>query len=123
MSLSNYLENAFLNHLRGTTYTAPAGMYVKLHISDPGEDAATGAAATTTRVAATFSESTTGSMALSAAIEWTNLGTAEIFSHFSVWDTVGPTGGNPLGYGPLNTPADMGVGDTFRLTAATWSLN
>ena len=40
--ISNYLENAWANTIRGggngTNYTAPAAVYVKLHTGAPGED-------------------------------------------------------------------------------------
>lgn len=42
MSMSNYLEQAVLNHtLRGTAYTQPAALYVALYTTDP-TDANTG---------------------------------------------------------------------------------
>ena len=122
MSLSNYLENELLDHIRGVAYTVPTGLYVKLHTGDPGEDAALLAASEATRKLATFGVASGGSMALNnGPLEWTVLPTTETFSHFSVWDDL--TAGNPLGYGPLNSPAAMTAGDTFRLTAATWTLD
>ncbi len=42
MSISNYLEEAWLKTLRGggagTTFTAPTTIYLKLHTGDPGEE-------------------------------------------------------------------------------------
>ena len=38
MSFSNYLENKVMLHVfGGTSYTAPATLYVGLYTSDPGE--------------------------------------------------------------------------------------
>ena len=41
-SLSNYAEDAWINHLVGTAYTQPATVYLALATADP-TDAATGA--------------------------------------------------------------------------------
>ena len=49
--------NKFLDLLRGTAFTAPSGLYVKLHTGDPGASASANASANTTRVAITFGAS------------------------------------------------------------------
>ena len=121
MSLSNFLENKLLDHIRGSAYPVPAGLYVKLHTADPGEDCTTAAATETTRKAATFGAASAGSMALLSGLEWTSVAADETYSHFSVWDTVGPTGGNPLGAGALNSPVAVTTGDTLQLLV-TWAL-
>jgi hypothetical protein len=124
MSLSNYLENALLNHIRGgTAYTQPTTLHVKLHIGAPGEDAASNAAAETSRKTVAFGAASGGSMSAtgSPVAEWTNVSTTEEYTHFSVWDD--GTAGNPLGYGELSASASVTAGDTFRLTALTWALD
>lgn len=123
MSLSNYLENELLDHIAGSTYTAPAGLYVKLHLGDPGEDCTSNAAVETTRKAVTFAAASGGSMAASGSpvAEWTSVSTTETYTHFSVWDA--STAGNPLGYGALSASAAMTAGDTFQLTSLTWTLD
>lgn len=42
MYACNYLENGFLNVLRGTTFTAPSTCYLALYINDPGESGSSG---------------------------------------------------------------------------------
>ena len=70
-SISDYLENAWVNHLVGTAYTQPATVYLALATADPG-DAATGASCNEcanannyARVACTFG--TAASRAIAAA--------------------------------------------------------
>src|SRR3982751_5850755 len=91
-SATNYLNKA-LDTLgngasAGTTFTALAGSYLKLHTADPGAAGATAAAAgSTTRVAVTFAAASAGSKAMNGtAPVWTNGGTSETVSHISLWD-------------------------------------
>lgn len=123
MSLSNYLENELLDHLRGSAYTAPSGLYVKLHTGDPGEDCTANAATEATRDQVTFGAASGGSMAAtgSPVAEWVDVSTTETYTHFSVWDA--STAGNPLGKGALSASAAVTAGDTFRLTSLTWALD
>ena len=120
MSLSNFLENELLDHIRGSAYSVPSGLYIKLHTADPGEDCTTAAATETDRKSCAFDAASAGSMDLTSTVEWTDVAASETYSHFSVWDAL--TAGNPLGSGALNSSVAVTAGDTFRITAATWSL-
>lgn len=123
MSMSNYLENAFADSLRGggngTSFTAPALIYAQLHISDPGEDGTNGVAATTTRQEVQFGAASNGVIALSNAPQWISAA-AETFSHISLWTAA--SGGNCLGSGALNVSIAVGSGDTVNLTSLTFTL-
>lgn len=124
MSLSNYLEDALLNHIRGgSAFTQPSGLYVKLHLGDPGEAGTLNPATEATRDQVTFAASSSGSMAATGTpvAEWTNVSTTETYTHFSIWDA--STAGNCLGSGALSGSAAMTAGDTFQLTALTWALD
>lgn len=124
MSLSNYLEDALLNHLRGgTAYTQPSTLYVKLHTADGGEAGTTAAATNSTRKLVAFGASSSGSMAATGTpvAEWLAVSTTETYSHFSMWDHV--SAGNCLGGGALSATAAMVAGDTFQITALTWALD
>jgi hypothetical protein len=125
MSLSNYLEEQLLNHLRpaGTTFSKPAGLYLKLHIGDPGEDCTANAAAETTRKVCVFAAaSNPGGAMVGAATSWTAYAQTETLTHFSVWDAV--TAGNPLGSGALSASAAMTNAGTDTLTITpTWTLD
>lgn len=122
MSISDYLENELLDHIRGSAYTAPAGLYVKLHTGAAGEAGTANAATETDRVQVTFGAASGGSMSATGTpvAEWTNVAATETYSHFSVWDAA--SGGNCLGDGALSSPVAVTAGDTFQLTSLTWSL-
>lgn len=125
MSLSNYLENALLNHIRpgGATLTQPTNLYVKLHLADPGEDGTTSPAANTTRQTVSFGAAASGSMSAtgSPVASWTSVSTTETYTHFSLWDNV--SAGNCYGSGALSGSAAVTAGDTFQLTSLTFALD
>jgi hypothetical protein len=122
MSISNYAELALLNTLRNTSF-AVAGTWLKLHTGDPGEDATSNAATNTSRQSVSFSAASAGSMASSSTATWTNVSTTETYTHWSLWDSAGPTGGNPLWKGALSTSASVTAGDTFQITSLTLTLD
>lgn len=122
MSITNYAENKLLDTFRNVSF-AVAGTWIKLHTGDPGEDATSNAAANTTRQSVSFSAASAGSMASSATVTWTNVSNTETYTHFSLWDTVGPTGGNPLWKGALSSSAAVTAGDTFQITSLTLTLD
>lgn len=127
-AITNYLEEAVLKALRGggngTTFTAPAAVYVKLHTGDPGEDATSNASSVTTRSAVTFAAPSNpgGTMASNADVSWTNwAGTnGEVVSHISLWDA--STAGNPLYYGALTASKTVNTGDTLTIASGSLTL-
>ena len=125
MSLSNYLENAFGNTLRGggngTSYTAPTAIYAKLHTGDPGEDCTANAAGNTTRQAVTFGAASGGVISLSNTPSWTSVSTTETYSYVSLWDNV--SAGNALGSGIMSSSVAVTAGDTFTLYALSFTLD
>ena len=120
MSISNYAELALLDTLRNTSF-AVAATYVKLHTGDAGEDGTANAATEDTRKAISFSAASSGSMASSATVEWTNVAATETYSHWSLWDA--STSGNCLWTGALSSSAAVTAGDTFQITSLTLSLD
>lgn len=122
MSISNYAELKILDHTTGrASWTAPSGVYLKLHTGDPGEDGTNNAATETTRKSVSWSAASSGSIAASATVEWTNVSTTETYSHWSLWDSL--TTGNCLWTGALSASAAVTAGDTFQITALTLSLD
>ena len=120
MSISNYAELALLDTLRNQSF-AVAATYVKLHTGDAGEAGTSNAATETTRKSISFSAASSGSMASSATVEWTNVAATETYSHWSLWDA--STGGNCLWTGALSSSAAVTAGDTFQITSLTLSLD
>ncbi len=116
------LANAWLNVLRGTTFTGIANVYVKLHVGDPGSAGANNAAAgSTTRVAITWAAAASGAIAMNGtAPSWTNGGTSETLSHLSFWDA--SSSGNFLGSVALASSKAWASADTFTLSTQGWSL-
>lgn len=120
MSISNYAELAMLNAIRNTSF-AVAATYIKIHLGDPGEDGTGNAAANTSRQSVSFSAASSGSMASSATVTWTNVSNTETYSHWSLWDDA--SAGNCLWSGALASTAAVTAGDTFQITSLTLSLD
>lgn len=116
------VANGWLNTLRNTSFTGIANVYVKLHVGDPGAAGASNAAVgSTTRVLITWSAAASGVISMNGtAPSWTNGGTSETLTHVSFWDS--NTAGNFLGSSALTSSQAWANGNTFTLTAQTWSL-
>ena len=114
---SNYAENDILNTLLGTA----ANRYVKLHTGDPGEDCNANESTEDTREAIQFAAASGGSKPANSLPTWTTIGVSgqESLQWISIWDTVGPTGGNPLVKLQLSANRTVDPGDDFELTAVT----
>jgi hypothetical protein len=122
MSISNYAELKILEHTTGkTAWTIPSNVYVKLHTGDAGEDGTSNAATETTRKVAAWATASSGAIATSATLEWTNVASTETYSHWSMWDAL--TSGNCLWTGALSSSAAVTAGDTFQITSLTLSLD
>jgi hypothetical protein len=93
--------------------------------ADAGEDGSTGAAANTVRQVVTFgaAASPAGTLTSSVQATWTSVSTTETYSHWSMWDTAGPSGGNCLWTGALSSSAAVTAGDTFQITSLVLSLD
>lgn len=118
--LSNYLEDAFANSLRGGTngssFTAPTAVYVQLHTGTPGEAGTSNVSAETDRVAIEFGAASGGVITSSNSPEWASWDAgAETISDISLWDA--SSGGNCLATGDLTSSRAVADGDTFRLPA------
>ncbi len=121
VGLASAIANSFLNALgRNVTWTQPAAFWVKLHIGDPGASGTSNAAGNTTRQQATFSAAASGSMTTSADLAWTNVSTAETYSHISFWDA--STAGTFLGSDDLAVSRTVAIGDNFTISAGSLTL-
>ena len=122
MSISNYAELKILEHTTGkTAWTIPTDVYIKLHTGDAGEAGTSNAASETTRKVAAWASASSGSIATSATLEWTNVAATETYTHWSMWDDV--SAGNCLWTGALSSSAAVTAGDTFQITSLTLSLD
>jgi hypothetical protein len=106
--------HGILNVLRGTTYTAPASVWLKVHTGDPGSAGTANASAETTRKQVTFGAPSAGSSAASA-VSWTAWSAgSETISHVSLWDA--STAGTFLMSGTLAASKAVTNGDTLNVT-------
>lgn len=113
------LVNAWLNTLRGVSYTSPATIYAQLHTGDPGASGTSNLSALTTRSLTTFSAASGGAIALSNTPSF-SMTTSETITHASYWDSA--SGGNFLWSGVLTTPKSVNATDIIQLTAVGVSL-
>ena len=129
-SISDYLENAWINHLVGTAYTQPATVYLALATADPG-DAATGASCNEcanannyARVACTFGTAASRAIANSGTVTFpTASGSWGTASHFVITDSATYGAGNVLAHGALTTPKAIVNGNTPSVAAGQISVS
>jgi len=124
--MSNYLEVALLNAtLNGTTYTAPAAVYVSLWTSDP-TDAGSG-----TEVSGGSYARTAVSFATASGTSGNVLNDADVTfpTATASWGTVGwigindaATSGNLLYHTALDTAKAIDSGDIFKIATGNLSV-
>ena len=123
-AFSNYLENEFLDHLRGNAYTAPTNLYLGLYTSDP-TDADSGVEIPLdetgyTRQTIAFIPPLTGFMDNTTAVAFTAAGGGwGTISHAAVFDGTGAAD-NMLWHEALS--ASKTVNDTDTLTFASGAV-
>lgn len=113
------VANPTLDWLRGVAPSSVPGLYVKLHIGDPGASGTANASAVTTRRQATMNAASGGSITLSAISGSWAMTATETITHISVHDDA--TSGNFRWSVALTTARSVVNGDTLVLTAL--SLN
>lgn len=114
------LANKWLDMLRGVAFTAPTGVYIKLHTADPGAAGATAPSAVTTRNQVTWSAAASGTLTLSTLGAY-SMTAAETITHLSAWDA--STAGNFLFSGALTASKTVANGDSLSFTSLTVSLS
>lgn len=129
-NLSNYLENALVNHiLRNTAYTSPGtSLYMALFTSDPGEDGSgteVSGSGYARIQASSWSAPSNGSTANSADIDFgfASGGSWGTITHAAIFDA--SSGGNLLIYGPLGSSKTVADGDgcLFRTGSVSFALS
>jgi hypothetical protein len=118
VGLAAATANAILNIYRATNITAPTGMFMKLHVGDPGAAGTTNPSAVTTRNAITWAAPSGGSMALSSVAGY-SMTAAETITHVSFWDSA--TVGTFWQSAALTASQAVINGSTLNFTSATLS--
>jgi hypothetical protein len=93
---------------------------VKLHTGDPGSAGTSNAAGNTTRQQATFAAASAGANATNADTVWTNVSTAETYSHVSFWTA--SSAGTFLGSSALTASKTVAIGDTFTIASGSLTM-
>lgn len=117
MYATNYLENAFLNSLRGVSFTPPGKIYIGLYLSNPGETGGEGVELHYEgyrRIEISFSVPAAmnggigvqNTSQIDFAVSPVSAGTV---THVGLSDSV--TGGNMLAYGPLTESLSISQGE------------
>ena len=125
MSISNFVETKVMDALfndADPVLIKLSARYIKLHIGDPGEDGTANAATETTRKSITSAASSDGVFTSTNDLVWTNILGTETLSYVSLWDTVGPAGGNCLWTGPITVPKAIIAGDTFTIASTSLTV-
>lgn len=118
--MSVYLANQLLDAVHNADAFSVVSTFLKLHVGDPGAAGTSNPAGETTRKAVSWGAAASGAVENDAAITWTGYSTSEDPTHWTLWDTVGPAGGNFLESGTFVTPP-LVAGDT--LTVAVGALD
>ena len=118
------LANAWLNTMRGggngTTFTAPATLFLQCHTADPGASGTTAVSTgIATRSAMSFAAAASGSMSLTTAVSFSATGTDTI-THVSIWSA--SSAGTFYGSAALTASKAVANGDTLSVSTFTFSL-
>lgn len=116
-AVANEILDCYFN---ATNITAPANVYLKLHIGDPGAAATTSPAVETTRKAISCSAAASGAITSDAVLTWTNVAGTEDYTHFSVWTDV--SAGSFRLSGTVTSNAVV-AGDTFTVAAGDFDVS
>lgn len=116
------LVTAWLNVLRGTTFTGVAGQFVQLHTGDPGAVGTTAVSSVTTRPSLTWAAPASNAIANSNSPQWTSwAGTnGEIVTDISIWSA--SSAGTFYLSIQLTVAKTVNTGDTVTLSSASISL-
>lgn len=122
VGMSTFTANAFLDAVCNNTSFVVSGAYVKLHVGDPGAAGTSNPAVETTRKLVSFGSASVGAISNDTEVVWTNISGNEDATHFSLWDSVGPAGGNFLGSGTI-TANPYTTGDTYTVPVGDLDLS
>lgn len=128
-SISDYLENAWLNHiLKGTAFTQPTNLYLALSTADP-TDAGSGLAEPSgsynyARVQCNTSWAAAASRAVSSNADITfnqaQTGSWGTITHWALLDN--STGGNLLAHGDFTSSKVVGIGVTPKILSGNLTI-
>ena len=110
-----------LDFMTGKAVSAPAGLFIKLHIGDPGVDGTLNAAAETARQSVAFGVASSGQAVSSADVTWLAVTASETYSHVSIWSA--STAGDVEYQGAMTAPVAVVACGTFKFLAGDAVIN
>lgn len=125
--ISNYLENALINHIfRNTAYTDPASVYIGLFTTAIGDDGTgtevSGGSYVRKQLTAAFTTPSNGACENSALVEFvTATAVWGLVTYIGIYDAV--TGGNLLFWGQLSSSQQVDTGDVFKIAAGDLDIS
>lgn len=131
MNASNFLENAFLDHvLRVSVYTQPTSLFIALFDNNSSDAALEQGTLTGELVGNGYARKLLSTEFSTAAANGTITNDADIIfdSATGDWSDVVRSAlldqaGNVLIYGSLASPVPVSNGDTFQFNATNWTAN
>lgn len=118
--ISSYLADELLDAVGNNSSFAVGAVYIKLHIGDPGANGTANPATETTRQAASFGASSSGTLTSDADITWTNIAGSQDATFFTAWDSA--TTGNFLFSGSIIGNAYT-AGDTYVIPSGSLTVS
>ena len=118
--ISSYLADELLDAVGNNSSFAVGAVYVKLHTGDPGANGTGNPATETTRQAASFGASSSGTLTSDADITWTNIAGSQDATFFTAWDNL--SAGNFLFSGSINGNAYT-AGDTYVIPSGSLTVS
>ena len=118
--ISSYLADELLDAVGNNSSFAVGAVYVKLHVGDPGANGTGNPATETTRKAASFGASSSGTLTSDADITWTNIAGSQDATFFTAWDSA--TTGNFLFSGSITGNAYT-AGDTYVIPSGSLTVS
>ncbi len=117
------LINAWLNVLRGTTFTGAVGQFVQLHTGDPGASGTANVSSVTTRPSLTWNAPSANAITNSTSPQWTSwAGTnGEVVTDISIWSA--SSAGTFYLSIQLTASKTVNTGDTVTLSTASVTLS
>lgn len=124
MSASDYLENAILNHILGSSaYTQPSRFLALSTATLQDDNSGTELSGNGySRKSISFGTASSGSITNSGAVEFdTATGDQGTISHFGIYDA--SSGGNLLFHGAFSASKNISTGDVLKVSASALTIS
>ena len=118
--VSAYLADRWLDATGNAVAFSASGVWVRLHVGDPGAAGTANPAVESSRKQVSFGAASGGVIVSDADVSWVNISGSEDATFFSAWDAA--SGGNFLFSGAVVAGAYQ-AGDTYTISAGALSVS